>query len=136
LWSRWKIEPRNEVRKPFSREKISAQGNKAASGIVDNQGGIRRFMRQRFRREIQTMTIRTRVALGISAAALSLSLALAPVAFAADDTMSKDGMKKDTMSKDGMKKDTMSKDSMSKDSMAKDSMSKDGMKKDDGMKKN
>jgi pentapeptide MXKDX repeat protein len=129
LWSRWKIEPRRASGKPFLAKKTSAQGNKAGSATVDNQGGISRFMRQDFE-GIQIMTIRTRVALGISAAALTLSLALAPAAFAADDTMSKDGMKKDTMSKDGMKKGTMSKDSMSKDTM-----SKDGMKKDDGMMK-
>jgi pentapeptide MXKDX repeat protein len=81
-----------------------------------------------FKKDEQSMTIRTRIALGISAAVVSLSVAFAPVAFAADDMKKDDGMKKDAMSKDGMKKDDgmMKKD----DGMKKDTMSKDGMKKD------
>lgn len=65
----------------------------------------------------------------IITAVLATGLMLGMASVHAEDTMSKDGMKKDEMghmSKDGMKKNKMahkSKDGMKKDEMQKDEMS-------------
>jgi pentapeptide MXKDX repeat protein len=64
------------------------------------------------------------------ATTLSLMIAVGASCAHAQDSMSKDEMKKDAMSKEGMTKDAMKKDAMSKEGMAKDGMKKDAMSKE------